>query len=691
MFSVNEVICRFGDRTVLRNVSFSVEDGEKLAIVGANGSGKSTLLQIIAGGLKPDSGSVVCPKSARIGYLPQEAQLDSRRTLNEELLSVFKAAHKHLAEMARLEAQMAQADGGGEFDRIARRYDFLQGEIQRLDAYTMEAQAAQTAAGLGFSADDLTRRCNEFSGGWRTRVVLAKVLLGRPDILLLDEPTNHLDLETMLWLEGWIRASRACVAMVSHERAFMDRLAHETLELANGEATLYHGNYTDHLAQRKERRLQQQRAYDNQQLKIREIGKFIARFRCNASKAALVQSRILQLGKIKRLKPPPPDPNTIHFEFPHAERANKEVIVLEGASKAYGERQVLKPFDLTVYRGDRIAALGLNGAGKSTLLRMLAGVEPLSSGRRIVGSKVRIEHFEQFEADSLSSDRTVVEEMLSAAPVTQSGDVRDLLGAFLFRGNDVDRPARVLSGGERTRLRLAKMLFSRANCLILDEPTNHLDLASRLTLEHALRRFSGSLVLVSHDRVFLDQVANKIVEVRDGSLRVFPGNYTDYLNATNGQGFLPTELADSSQVGRQSAEPPRAPRPSRSSASRPDSAAQGERRAAPSTAPDAIHPAPSRDQAKAQRMAEREARKAQERQERKRQRELEKAEKEAAELEEALEAIHMRMAEPQNAVNPALMRELVQQQKETQSALQEAYAEWERRAGEMDREGPGGN
>ncbi|MCX7011782.1 MAG: ABC-F family ATP-binding cassette domain-containing protein, partial [Candidatus Sumerlaeota bacterium] len=613
MFSVQNITCQFGGRLVLRDVSLRVEDSEKLAIVGANGTGKSTLLQIIAGRMRPDAGLVDCPKGSSIGYLPQEALLDSALSLRDELLTVFASVHEVFDELRELEHRMAEvAHETDEFNRIARRYDFLQGEIHRLDAYAIDSTVAETAAGLGFTAADLDRPCAEFSGGWRARIVLAKVLLSRPDLLLLDEPTNHLDLESMLWLEEWIRSSRASVAMVSHERAFMDRLAHQILELADGQAALYQGNYSAYLAQRADRRAQQQRAYDNQQQKIREIEKFIARFRYNASKASLVQSRVKQLEKIERLAPPPAEPRSIHFNFPPAERSNKEVAIIKGGSKRYGDREVLPPFELTIYRGERIAVVGLNGAGKSTLLRLLAGTEPLTTGTRTVGTTVRIEYFEQFESDLLVSDRTVLREMMAVAPVGQADGVRDLLGAFLFKEDDVDKPVRVLSGGEKTRLRLAKMLFSRANCLILDEPTNHLDLASRVTLENALRRFTGSLVLVSHDRVFLDRVANRVLEVREGRLRSFPGNYTDYLNATGGQGFLPANL-----------NPARGLTPSAAPLDR----AGGARAADP----------------KAQRQADREARKALERRQRKLQRDLQAAERKVAELERALESIHARM------------------------------------------------
>lgn len=647
MLAVQNVSCHFGDRVILKDVSFLINDGERIAIVGPNGAGKSTLLRIVAGEASTDGGQISRPNDMRMGYLPQETDFNSDRTLRDELLTVFEAVHDYFDEMRLLEHRMSE-DGLGEeeFERIAHRYDFLQGEIHRLDAYSIDARVGETAAGLGFATRDLQRRCHEFSGGWRKRIVLGKLLLENPDVLLLDEPTNHLDLETMLWVEQWIRDSRCACLMVSHERAFMDRLAHGILELNEGQNEFYKGNYSRYLDLRDERRLHQQRNFENQQQKIRELEKFITRFRYNASKASLVQSRVKQLEKIERIPPPPRDSTAIHFSFPPADRSNKEVIVLRDASKSYARQPVLDSFDFSIYRGERIALVGMNGAGKSTLLKLLAGVEHLSSGERSVGTQVTLEYFEQNQADMLTSERTVLDEMQLAAPVTLAAEARSILGAFLFHGDDVEKPVRVLSGGEKTRLRLAKMLFSRANCLLLDEPTNHLDLGSRMTLESALRQFTGAIVLVSHDRVFLDRVATRVVEIRDRKLYSYAGNFSDYLNATEGHGYLPENVAEEA---RQTTGAIRA----------------------------SSMPVDTPVAALAPIELSYEERKALSRKRKKMQREVQDLEEKAAKAELLVAQLNEQMSLPEVATDPARLQQVLNHHKEQQQILASLYGQWE--------------
>jgi ATP-binding cassette subfamily F protein 3 len=648
MLILDQISCVFGGNAILRDVSCRVRPGERIAIVGPNGAGKSTVLRIAAGRIRPDSGAVSYPKKSLVGYLPQEPDLESERTLREELKTVFEPVLRSFAEMEKLEIQMADADAPEDLERISRRYDFLQGEIQRLDAFSIDSEIGKTSAGLGFSASDLDRSCREFSGGWRTRIVLAKLLLEQPDILLLDEPTNHLDIESMLWLENWIRSSRASVIMVSHERAFMDRLVSGVLELANGEGVFYKGNHARYLSLRSARREQQQSAYENQQKKIREIEKFIARFRYNAAKSSLVQSRIKQMEKVEILSPPPPDPSAIHFRFPASQRVNKIVLELKAASKMYGDLEALKPTDLTICRGERVALVGPNGAGKSTLLKLLAGTEEPSSGAVETGSQAIVEYFEQQQTELLSARHSVLEEMSSASPLDNAVSSRDILGAFLFRGDDVDKQVRVLSGGEKTRLRLAKMLYSKANCLLLDEPTNHLDLASRMTLEGALIDFSGAIVFVSHDRVFLNRVATRIVEVREGSIRSYPGNFADYLKSTDGHGFLP----------------------------------DGELMPAERQSEDAALDA---GESKGQRVAKHKERKAAARKQKALEREVAALERDIERFEQSVEDIHARMAEPETATNPERLGKLAREQSEAAQALAEATRAWERKSENLEK------
>ena len=530
-FSVSEATCILGGRKVLDRASFRIGDGERVALVGENGSGKSTLLKCVAGLITPDSGEVSYAKGTTIGYLPQEAVINFERPLRGELMSVFEYVLGAEAEMRELEHKMGEIPHDSkEFEKISHRYDELHNLVLHHGGYSLESEVGRVAAGLAFSAADLDRPCCEFSGGWQMRILLAKLLLEKPDILLLDEPTNHLDLESILWLEEWVRTAPCDILMVSHERAFMDNLADRIFELHRGMLWIYKGNYSSYLIQREERYENMRRAYENQQTHKNQIQRFIDRNRADKSRAAQVQSRIRTLKKMEDL-PLPPTYKTIHFSFPQPERGNKEVISLIDCDKWYGARPILRPFSLTVYRGDRIALVGLNGAGKSTLMKLLAGAEPPSHGRRIAGTQTVLEYFSQYQYDDINPESDVMSTALEKAPPDQSANVRNLLGAFLFSGDDVFKGVGVLSGGEKTRLRLARMLYSRANILLMDEPTNHLDVASRATLERALAQYEGSLVFVSHDRVFMDCLATKVLEIHNGVIRHYPGNFTDYIHA----------------------------------------------------------------------------------------------------------------------------------------------------------------
>ncbi|NUP89541.1 MAG: ABC-F family ATP-binding cassette domain-containing protein, partial [Candidatus Sumerlaeia bacterium] len=532
MFALSDTWVHFGGKPALRGISCRIEPGERVAIVGPNGAGKTTMLRLFAGELLPDEGEVLIPHRTVIGYLPQEADFGAgEKTLREEVESVFEPVHLAEAELRRLEHRMAGIvdHETAEFREIAARYDHLHHEVQRLEGHAIESKMGRVLAGLGFAEWQFDRPMREFSGGWQMRALLAKLLLTNPDLMLLDEPTNHLDLESMIWLEEWIKESRSAVLMVSHERAFMDRLCHRIFELHRGAVTVYRGNYAKYLAERDQRREIEWRAYENQQREIAQVQRFIDRFRYQASKAALVQSRIKQLEKIERLEPPPSDPRTIHFRFPPAARSAKEVLCLRGVGHAYTETPVFTGVDLTLYRGDKVALVGVNGAGKSTLIKILSGKLRPRWGSREAGANTAIDHFTQGQWDTLHPGHTVLQALASAAPLESEQNLRSCLGGFCFSGEDVDKPVRVLSGGEKTRLRLAMMLFSAANCLLLDEPTNHLDVWSRMTLEAALRRYDGTLIVVSHDRYFLDAVTDKVIEISGGDVHFYPGKYGDYL------------------------------------------------------------------------------------------------------------------------------------------------------------------
>ncbi|MDX2177067.1 MAG: ABC-F family ATP-binding cassette domain-containing protein [Candidatus Sumerlaeia bacterium] len=532
MFDVQNVTLHFGGRTILDGVSFRVDDGARAAIIGPNGMGKSTLLKVIAGEISPESGAVTYPHSAELGYLPQNLEMNTDNSVEEECRAVFVEVLEHEAEMRTLEERMAHvAHDTPEFADIADRYEYLMHEMERRDVYTMDAQIGRVLDGLGFLPKDRRRKCREFSGGWQMRIALARLLLRNPDILLLDEPTNHLDIESIEWLADWIRGHTGSVLMVSHERMFMDALVTKVVELDSGEAHLYDGNYSSSIMQREERRQMALRVWKNQQQMLAHHQKFIDRFRSKATKASAVQSRLKMIDKMDLVdEPDMGDNKTIAFRFPPAPRSGKEVLVAEGIAKSYGPLKVLDGIGLTIYRGEKVALAGHNGAGKTTFMRILAGRLAREAGEVTFGGNVDFAYFAQYDVEDLHPENTVLDEFLAAAPLEVSGMARSVLGAFLFRGEDIEKKVSVLSGGERTRLRLAKMLCGKANLLLMDEPTNHLDLGSRLTLEEALRQYDGSVLLVSHDRYFLDAVTTRVVEIEGSKLTSYPGTYSEYVD-----------------------------------------------------------------------------------------------------------------------------------------------------------------
>ncbi|MCX6357371.1 MAG: ABC-F family ATP-binding cassette domain-containing protein [Candidatus Aureabacteria bacterium] len=529
MINIEKVHLSLGGRPILRGVDLTIKDGECVAVVGPNGCGKSTLLRAITGVEHPDTGTIRMPKQTTVGYLPQESDMDVGHSLEKELLGAFVEVQSATREMASLMEQMGEIDpDSAAHARIIHRYAECANLVEHQEGYALESKVARIAAGLGFSPEDLSRSCRDFSGGWRMRILLAKLLLQKPDVILLDEPTNHLDLESTLWLEEWIEKCGRTVVLVSHETATMDRLAGRIVCLASGRAEVYTGNYAHYLTASQRRREAQWEAYARQQKEIAAIKSFINKFRANAARAALVQSRVKQLEKIKRIEPPF-HPTAIHFTFPKAPESYHDVLTLRDLGHAYGAKRVFSGINLTIHRGEKIGLVGVNGAGKSTLLRILAGRETPSEGECLLGRKVASVYFAQYDTETLTADTTLLDAISTIAPAGEGSRARDVLGAFLFSGDDVMKPLSAISGGERTRFRLARILFSPANLLLLDEPTNHLDITSRATVERALTAYTGTMVIVSHDRAFMDRVTNKIVEIDNGAVRVYPGRYSDYL------------------------------------------------------------------------------------------------------------------------------------------------------------------
>ena len=546
MLTVTNLHRAFGSQVVFDGANWSVGERDRVALVGANGSGKSTLLRMIAGMEEPDEGVISVPKGSSIGYLPQDGLATSGRTVRAEALEAFADMLALERECRRLEEALANTPADDpEHDAVLDAYARARSRWDAEGSYDYESQAENVLAGLGFSTADFHRDTGEFSGGWQMRIALAKLLLRRPNVLLLDEPTNHLDLEARNWLESFLVEYPYSVVLVAHDRYFLDVTVTRITEVSGGGLTDYQAPYSRYLTAREECWAQAAAAYRAQQEEIARIEAFISRFRYQASKAALVQSRIKYLEKLERVPPPDGGAVAIHFRFPACERSGREVLRVEHATKRYGDLTVYDNLSLGIERGRKVALVGPNGAGKSTLIKMLAGVEPLTAGTRRIGHHVRIGYFAQNQSQALPSDRTVLEAATAAAPIELVPQVRHLLGAFLFSGDSVDKRIAVLSGGERNRLALALLLLHPPNCLLLDEPTNHLDMTAKQVLLEALQQYAGTLVLVAHDRYVLDQLPEEIIEVGAGHATRYLGNYEDYVarKAAEANGSLPPAIA----------------------------------------------------------------------------------------------------------------------------------------------------
>ena len=525
MIQLESVSKSYGGEQLFTNLNWQLPDEAVVGFVGPNGAGKTTLFRIIVGDEEADDGRVIRPRDARIGFLPQEMDIGDEGTV----LDVVLKGRCDLLELQRkltvLEEQMANAGSDAE---PAEEYASLEDRFRREGGYGMRGRAREIAAGVGFAPGEADRPIGEFSGGWKMRALLARILFSSPDVLLLDEPTNHLDVESIEWLEQYLTDYDGTVVIISHDRYFLNRTVDAIAELHAGSISSYEGDYDYYLTEREQRRQRLLKKQERQQQERARIQEFIDKFRYNASRASQVQSRIKTLEKMEPVEVPPSYESNIHFEFPPPPRVGKVVIEAREIEKKFDDQVIYDGVDFKLHRGDRVAFVGPNGAGKSTLLNILAGKLQPDSGTVKRGHRVDVAYFAQHSVDQLDVNRTVIEEMYDSASTEAARDVRSILGAFLFSGDDVDKPISVLSGGEKSRLALAKMLLEPAGCLLLDEPTNHLDIPSRQVLEEALRQFEGAFCVVSHDRFFLNEVVNQVVHIEEGQLRSYPGDYDEY-------------------------------------------------------------------------------------------------------------------------------------------------------------------
>jgi len=529
MLSLDHITMQFGGRTLFDDVSLTIGPHDRIGLVGSNGSGKSTLLKIIAGGIEAERGTIGKAHFVTVGYLPQDGVIASGLSLYKEVETAFESVMEVQKELEEAQERLSSLDPAtDEYAETIEVFGELQHKLEDLDAFRMKSKIERVLMGLGFSVIDLSRQTEEFSGGWQMRIALAKLLLQEPSVLLLDEPTNHLDIDSLQWLEEYLHSYNGAIILVSHDRAFLDSLTKKTLALSRANLETYAGNYSFYEIEKEIRREQQLNAYKNQQKQLKHTQEFIDRFRYKASKARQVQSRIKQLDKIELVEVEGNE-EEIRFHFPQPQPSGATVMELKNISKSYGKNKVFHRMNVTIERGDRIAVVGVNGAGKSTFSRIIAGTEPVDGGERIAGYNVILSYFAQHQAEELDMSKEAIEIVDDVATGNIRTKLRTILGSFLFHGDDVFKKVAVLSGGEKSRLALAKMLLQPANFLIMDEPTNHLDMRSKKVLQDALQEYEGTYLIVSHDRAFLDPLVNKVLEISPGSVRFYPGNVSEYL------------------------------------------------------------------------------------------------------------------------------------------------------------------
>jgi ATP-binding cassette subfamily F protein 3 len=531
MLSINNLDIQYGKKHLFKNVSVRVNDGDRIGLIGVNGAGKSTLLKVMCGEQETDGKVVSCARHASIAYLPQEIKhRPEGKTVYQEAEDAFADTLSLQQELDTVNQQLSSADPSSpEFSSLLQRQGDLQHRLEGADIFRMKSQIEKILSGLGFKSDVLHQPSSSLSGGWFMRLMLAKHLLATPSLLLLDEPTNHLDIESLTWLENFLLTYEGSLVIISHDRTFLDKTTSSTWELSQGKLTTYKGNYSFYRKEKELRLEVEKAAYDNQQAQIRQTMRFVQRFRAKSTKAKQVQSRVKQLAKMERIELSSSE-QTVTFTFPPALPSGKLAIDVSGVSKRYGDKQVFKDISFSLQRGEKMAVVGVNGAGKSTLIRILAGIIEPDSGQVKPGHNIKRSYFGQHQAQELAGSLNLLDTMAGINNDMTITQTRSLLGAFLFQGEDVDKKVQVLSGGEKSRLALAKMIAKPANLLILDEPTNHLDMSSQEVLQEAMLQYDGSIIVVSHNRYFTNHFVNKVLEIKDGCATLYEGNIDDYLD-----------------------------------------------------------------------------------------------------------------------------------------------------------------
>lgn len=650
MVSIENITVEFGGFTLLDRISFVLNKDERVALVGKNGAGKSTLLKIMAGLQQPTQGNISYPREMSVGYLPQQMKLSDSRTVKEEASMAFEHLQKMEAELEKLHLAMAErTDYESEAYRaIIERATDLQELLQMSGIHNFESEVEKTLMGLGFLRSDFDRPTREFSGGWRMRIELAKILLQAPDVLLLDEPTNHLDIESIQWLENFLATHANAVMLVSHDRAFLDAVTNRTIEILLGNIHDYKVNYSRYVTLRQERREQQLRAYENQQKQIKETEDFIERFRYKATKSNQVQSRIKQLEKIDRIEVDEVDNSRLNLKFPPAPRSGSYPVIMEDVQKMYGDHLVFRDVTFTLERGEKIAFVGKNGEGKSTLVKCIMQ-EIDHEGKLTLGHNVKIGYFAQNQAQLLDENLSVFETIDEVAVGDIRTKIRDILGSFMFGGEASEKKVKVLSGGERSRLAMIRLLLEPVNLLILDEPTNHLDLASKDVLKKAIREFDGTAIIVSHDRDFLDDLVHKVYEFGGGKVREHIGGIHDYLSAKKLDNLQQLELSKSPATTQQAASSKKEEKEGKS-------------------------------EAMEQKLSYQEQKELNRRQ-RRLEKQIEEAENEVEALETTLAAMEQELATPEGASNVTMLQNYL----ETKAKMDRILNNWERLTLELER------
>ena len=663
MIQIENAHKSFGGQVIFRDLTWHITRGQRVGLVGPNGAGKTTLCRILTGEQEVDAGEVRCAKSTTIGYLPQEIAPAGDGTILGHLLAGFPEVQRLEAALDEVAHQMSAGADNGDLDPLMERYGDLQHQYEALGGYQLESRAKAILGGLGFTSEQFHDPLAALSGGWRMRVALGRLLLQGPDLLLLDEPTNHLDLESLQWLEEFLAAYDGTVIIISHDRYFLNRVVDRIAELELGRFALYVGDYDEYQAQKLARQEQLVAAQKSQAEQIEKMERFIRKFRYKATKARQVQSRIKQLDKIERVEVVRA-PKRIHFRFPQPGRSGTIVGELKRVHKAYGQNVVYRGVDFRLMRGDRVAMVGPNGAGKSTLLKIMAGVLPFERGDRVIGLNATIHYYAQHQLDALNPTHTVLEELAAVADISMQPRLRGILGAFLFSGDDVEKPVAVLSGGEKSRLALAKMLLRPANLLCLDEPTNHLDVTAREILEEALEQFEGTMLFISHDRYFINRIATKVVEVKDGRLEEFVGDYDYYLEKRE-------EAPSPERRAPNASHEPRATSQAKSQATSTD--AKGY---APVAAPVPVASAPKARSREGKR-AEAEARQKKSRELVPLKARLREVEQEIARIEGRVRELTDQLANPDLYKDGERARDVARERKDLESQVGSLYGKWE--------------